>query len=78
MNNYVYYYVLTEQQHQMLLNYFGGSEYTDPFTEYNGMYYVEKNSFNEADFWMIMEENEDFAFDTTFWTLSTVPSSLWP
>ena len=80
--NGITFYVLTDEQHDWLQTFCTDNGYTMPgFTQYDdGNWYLQAGGDN--DFLMAMYDDDvnpgQQDYSTRFWTMSTVPSVLWP
>ena len=87
MDKYVYFWVLTDQQHAQFLDFLGlGPNDPDPFTYYaeDGKYYLMQTEANEDEYLgdlLVFDARDNVSgndYDTTFFIRSLLPQALWP
>ena len=80
--NEITFYVLTAEQYGWFQAFCEDNDYVDPgFTKYeDGNYYLASGG--NTDFLMLEYDQEvnpnQLDYSTRFWSVSTVPSALWP
>ena len=80
--NGITFYVLSPDQYTLFSDFCDANGYNVPnFTLYDGNYYLAA-SVTDTDFLMAEYDDEvnpgQLDYSTRFWTMSTVPSALWP